>query len=242
MFQCRDNSIEQYPNFIELAQHKYNPEWSHEEEKSWVEACESVKSVEQKRRDDLQIQLSKSEAEWLEVFPEERYMVPIKIREWKEVRQRIEALTQEKIKFLQTFIFHSDFTPEIIEFYIEWILYLTACEIRKVNKHIVRLKCSLPMTEENNKAQISHEVIERARSTPLVYLIAKESQIKRSGKTFTLHCLFHMDKTPSFVVYPESNRFYCYGCNIHGDVIDYAMNRNSIGFREAVLYLTGGGE
>jgi len=43
-----------------------------------------------------------------------------------------------------------------------------------------------------------------------------------SGDALKGHCPHpdHEDKDPSFYVYPEEARFYCYGCRWHGDVTD----------------------
>lgn len=42
------------------------------------------------------------------------------------------------------------------------------------------------------------------------------------GSRFITSCIFpdHEDSTPSFVLYPENNSFYCFGCQEWGDTID----------------------
>lgn len=51
-------------------------------------------------------------------------------------------------------------------------------------------------------------------------------------------CPFHKDKTPSLKVYPESNRFVCFGCQVRGSPIDFVMKHKDCSFQEAVLYLS----
>ncbi len=48
--------------------------------------------------------------------------------------------------------------------------------------------------------------------------------LRRSGSTFVGHCPLpgHEDKTPSFVVYPETESFFCFGCLNRGDVVELA--------------------
>jgi len=41
-----------------------------------------------------------------------------------------------------------------------------------------------------------------------------------SGRYLTGRCPFHDDKHPSFVVWPEIDKWRCFGCNRHGDQID----------------------
>ena len=43
--------------------------------------------------------------------------------------------------------------------------------------------------------------------------------LRRSGRNLMGLCPFHGEKTPSFVLYPESNSFYCFGCGAGGDTI-----------------------
>lgn len=42
------------------------------------------------------------------------------------------------------------------------------------------------------------------------------------GARFSTQCIFpdHEDSTPSFVLYPENNSFYCFGCDEWGDSLD----------------------
>ncbi len=51
-------------------------------------------------------------------------------------------------------------------------------------------------------------------------LISSYVLLKRAGRNLKGLCPFHSEKTPSFVVYPESQSFYCFGCGATGDVID----------------------
>lgn len=52
-----------------------------------------------------------------------------------------------------------------------------------------------------------------------------------------ISCPFHNEKTPSFKVYEESNRFVCFGCNAHGSPIDFVMKYSNCSFKEAVSIL-----
>lgn len=37
-------------------------------------------------------------------------------------------------------------------------------------------------------------------------------------------CPFHNEKTASFVVYPKTNSYYCYGCGNGGDIFSFCEN------------------
>jgi len=45
--------------------------------------------------------------------------------------------------------------------------------------------------------------------------------VRLDKASFTV-CPFHRDKTPSLKVYLDKGSFHCFGCNAHGDVIDFA--------------------
>jgi hypothetical protein len=54
--------------------------------------------------------------------------------------------------------------------------------------------------------------------------LAGPGKMRRVGKTWTTNCLLpnHEDRSPSFVVYPETNSWYCFSCMRGGDVVELA--------------------
>lgn len=49
-------------------------------------------------------------------------------------------------------------------------------------------------------------------------------KLKKAGRTFKAHCPSHIEKTPSFMVFPKTNTYKCFGCGIYGDQINlYAL-------------------
>ncbi len=75
-----------------------------------------------------------------------------------------------------------------------------------------------------------------------VELISETVKLRRSGRTFTGLCPFHVHtkNTPSFVVWPESGTWKCFGqCNEGGDIFKFVMKKENWGFREALEFLAG---
>ena len=68
-------------------------------------------------------------------------------------------------------------------------------------------------------------------------LISSYVLLKRAGRNLKGLCPFHSDKTPSFVVYPESQSFYCFGCGAGGDAISFIMRAENLEYIEAVKLL-----
>ncbi len=62
-------------------------------------------------------------------------------------------------------------------------------------------------------------------------------ELKRFGHVYKAACPFHSEKDPSFVVYPDSNRFQCVGCHESGDVIDFMQRFHGLDFKGALNHL-----
>ena len=61
--------------------------------------------------------------------------------------------------------------------------------------------------------------------------------LKRAGRSYKGLCPFHQEKTPSFVVFPDSQNFHCFGCGKGGDVFTFYMAVEHVEFREALQEL-----
>jgi DNA primase len=61
--------------------------------------------------------------------------------------------------------------------------------------------------------------------------------LQKSGKAFKGLCPFHNERTPSFYVFPESQTWRCFGCNEGGDLFSFVQAQQSLGFRDALMYL-----
>jgi len=61
--------------------------------------------------------------------------------------------------------------------------------------------------------------------------------LRRNGADLTGLCPFHDEKTPSFHVSPGPGLFYCFGCGVGGDVIQFVQRIDNLSFMEAVQSL-----
>lgn len=68
-------------------------------------------------------------------------------------------------------------------------------------------------------------------------LVGDYLELRKVGRAFVGRCPFHDDRHPSFVVYPETQSFYCFGCQVHGDAFEFLMRAESLTFPEAVQVL-----
>lgn len=61
--------------------------------------------------------------------------------------------------------------------------------------------------------------------------------VEGSGLSRRARCPFHEDRVPSFRVYLNTNRYYCFGCGAKGDVIELVQRLEGVSFREALQRL-----
>jgi DNA primase len=73
----------------------------------------------------------------------------------------------------------------------------------------------------------------------IIDVVSETVKLKKSGRTFIGFCPFHANtRTPSFVVWPESGTWKCFGaCNTGGDVFTFLMKRDGLEFKEALREL-----
>jgi len=62
--------------------------------------------------------------------------------------------------------------------------------------------------------------------------------LRQRGRHYWTRCLWHGDdSTPSLKIYPEQNRWHCYGCQAGGTAIDLVMRAEQLDFAGAVRQL-----
>lgn len=68
-----------------------------------------------------------------------------------------------------------------------------------------------------------------------VELISNYVQLKKAGRNYKGLCPFHTENTPSFVVFPETGTWHCFGaCSEGGDIFTFIMKREGWDFRTAL--------
>ncbi|MPZ13210.1 MAG: DNA primase [Chloroflexi bacterium] len=80
--------------------------------------------------------------------------------------------------------------------------------------------------------------VEQVRAgVDIVDLVAQYVSLKKAGRTFKALCPFHTEKTPSFVLFPDTGRWHCFGCGEGGDVFSFLMKIENLSFAEALRRL-----
>jgi len=80
---------------------------------------------------------------------------------------------------------------------------------------------------------ITDDMIDAAKQVSFNKLI----KLEVIGNRAKALCPFHNEKTPSFIVYDDTNRGHCHGCGRNVDTIQFIIETKSLEFNQAVLAL-----
>ncbi len=79
------------------------------------------------------------------------------------------------------------------------------------------------------------DVIEQIKERiNLADYVARTVTLQKSGRNLRGLCPFHQEKTPSFFVFPDANRWHCFGCGRGGDIFNFVMEQQGLDFRGAL--------
>lgn len=91
----------------------------------------------------------------------------------------------------------------------------------------------------NNYQPKNRNEIESVRANnPIEQLIARYIELRVSGRRLVGRCPFHEDSSPSLVVYTHNQSWYCFGCDVGGDVFKFVELIEKVPFAEALQKLS----
>ena len=74
-----------------------------------------------------------------------------------------------------------------------------------------------------------------AEKIDIVDYIGQTEELHRKGNNYFIKCPFHKgDDTPSLCVYPDDNRWYCFGCGAGSSIYDWIRLYDQVSFVKAV--------
>lgn len=86
-------------------------------------------------------------------------------------------------------------------------------------------------------SQMNRQVEEVKEKSDIVQVIGESVTLTKAGTNFKGLCPFHNEKSPSFMVSPEIQRYKCFGCGVSGDVFNFLQEYEGMEFSEALKYL-----
>ena len=80
----------------------------------------------------------------------------------------------------------------------------------------------------------NNQIEEIKNRLDIAQVVGKYVQLKQAGKNFSGLCPFHKEKTPSFIVSPDIQRYKCFGCGETGDIFNFVQKIENIDFVESL--------
>lgn len=71
----------------------------------------------------------------------------------------------------------------------------------------------------------------------IIDYVSQHTQLKKAGRDYMGLCPFHTEKTPSFHVNREKQLFHCFGCGASGNLVQFIMRTENIGYVDAIEIL-----
>ena len=172
----------------------------------------------------------------LEIFPEAK---PIVRKELKEDLKEIQKYLQELDEYYAGVTDRINTTEKSYHKAMqEKQELITFCERHRaeLNDKEKRIRFNLARIDGKvPKGEIGADEIERARNVKIESLY--EGKLNGNKQLHGL-CPFHVEKHPSFVIYTNENKWWCFGaCGKGGDSIDFIIQKEHLDFINAVKSL-----
>lgn len=100
-----------------------------------------------------------------------------------------------------------------------------ALDIHKANQPKVEVR----------EGQFSVKTIKEAHD--IVDVINSYTKLRKTGKEYVGKCPFHQENHPSLQVNQQKQLFYCFSCQHKGDVINFIMQAENLGTKQACQFL-----
>lgn len=200
----------------------------------------AVWETEQEYLDSLrkkQLEFVKANQDFENFMPEAEEIIEKNISLLEKERRNIVKKTMNFRKAILTL------NPEDWFWSEKYVDYFIGIKIKEIDRKLRQLKFQLfkfALKKNPDTTYISREEqLNIAKSKSLADIAEHYlNQIKFSGNRLTAICPFHKEETPSFVIYIEENRFNCFGCGVHGDVIDFWRKIRDVDFNTALKELS----
>jgi hypothetical protein len=160
--------------------------------------------------------------------------------EWPELKiAKINYLKKEKTNLSSCLDKLNNYIQQLQDRETEsWLIetFKDVTDYQKIDGKVRSLNISIDFIKDKykgNKIVVTDEMIEAAKKVPFNKLI----KLEVVGNRAKALCPFHNEKTPSFIVYGDTNRGHCHGCGKNVDTIQFLVETKGMDFNQAVLTL-----
>lgn len=125
---------------------------------------------------------------------------------------------------------------DVTDFFVR--LGMSAEAFRELLADAVQVAPAPVARRRPQSAEARTEIDELKASVRIEDVVARYiDDLAVTGSLLTAPCPFHEDRRPSFVVYPKTQTFHCFGCRAGGDVISFLMKAERLDFSDAMELL-----
>lgn len=162
-------------------------------------------------------------------------LIPDKLQNLIARQDELEKIRAKKLKEVDGKANGSKVAEYIFTFDVEYA-YMEHSVIRKWLKYWLQILAKIDdkIKLDEVEGEISESELQFAKEYPIEDLY--EGRLRGSTRLMGI-CPFHTEDSPSFTIFTDDNKFYCFGCNANGDSIDFYMRQNDVSFMQAVKRL-----
>lgn len=173
----------------------------------------------------------------IEIFPQAKPAIKKQLlAEIKKCKDDLDAAVELRRKFNNEIISRVQYKNQWFFEMIRDVVYiepLRESREKKIKRNYFYLSALKPKPKVmDNQNKITDEDIQQAKEIPIETLYF--GRLRKMGGNAVGLCPFHNEKTSSFTIYLNQNKFYCFGCNAGTDAIDYVMRQYDCDFITAV--------
>lgn len=155
-----------------------------------------------------------------------------------ELKYQRKLLVKEIKRRIEPYAHRDDADAYFARFCIKHFLIEKLVKIEESLFRIERLRRKKNQSPVRPKKGLTDAEIERARNMPIAQIAELHiGKLRKAGKNYMARCPFHEDNSPSFTLYSDSNKFYCFGCQAKGDVIAFIQRLLQCDFKTAIYSL-----
>lgn len=196
------------------------------------------------RQEEWEKSVKTTDNDIIDMFPESGEVISQKLNEYweesvilykevKEIRRVVERIQTDT--FSRWFYYNAEKFPKAKR--LKW-LHEQIKRLERMNAIHEKKRVGKMLSQEFFKTVKERERFDIdkmfERQELLLDMVAMDGiKLRVTGGGGMGLCPFHQEKTPSFYVY-KSNWAHCFGCQWHGNFIDYVMKRDGCTFREAL--------
>ncbi len=190
--------------------------------------------IEKELKEKARLTGPKTESDWLEIFPEAKKVIPVKLKDWENRAETARILVNRAIELVK-----NKSQQEYQWFWMDFIKYTfqPTQEFIEAKRQLKRLQWAVPTKKKKIRMTNFKYQLEKAKTQDILHVAQIYGlPIKKSGLTYKTLCPKHSEKTASFCIYPPTH-YVCFGCSVKGDVISFVQLIDNCSFKEAVLKL-----